>query len=312
MKFSILTATYNRAKYLNKLYESIQENVSSDYEIEWLIMNDGSQDNTEEICNKFFDDSSIHVKYFKQENQGKMQAINNLIKYVSGDFIVECDSDDYFVKNALKIISEKSIILQENKNLYALVFLKNENPKTLSGSKFPFEDEDTRMFDLYFKFGITGEKIIVYKSEIRKKYKYILEDGENFCTEARMQHKIDLDYNVRCYNQVVVEGEYQSDGYTKNINDIFFRNPKGHYEYFKEILKLDMSGVKFDKRLYAIKHYILFAILTKNKNNIKSINNMCNKLIYIILYIPGKIKTKKWSRNNIFNKERIYNNGKRK
>ena len=53
MKFSILTATYNRANYLTRLYESIEENINNEYEIEWLIMNDGSEDNTEEIIKSF-------------------------------------------------------------------------------------------------------------------------------------------------------------------------------------------------------------------------------------------------------------------
>ena len=49
MKFSILTATYNRAKCLPKLYESLIKNKSNNYEIEWLIMDDGSKDETENL-----------------------------------------------------------------------------------------------------------------------------------------------------------------------------------------------------------------------------------------------------------------------
>lgn len=292
MKFSILTATYNRAKYLPKLYKSIVDNIDEDYEMEWLIMDDGSTDNTEEVCKSFVDEKNLVVKYYKQENQGKMQAINNLAKYVSGELWIECDSDDYFVKNALKIIDKKSTMLQENKNLYALVFLKNENTSKLSGNKFPFEDKDTTMFDLYFKHGVIGEKIIVFNSEIRKKYQYIIEPGEKFCTEARMYHQIDLKYSVRCYNQVVIEGEYQSDGYTKNIKKVFLESPKGHYEYFKEILQHNMRGVKFNKRIYAIKHLILFTSIINKNIELNKIKGLKNKLLIILLYIPGRIKSK--------------------
>lgn len=299
MKFSILTATYNRAKYLPKLYKSIVDNIDEDYEIEWLIMDDGSTDNTEEVCKSFVDEKNLVVKYYKQENQGKMQAINNLAKYVSGELWIECDSDDYFVKNALKIIAKKSTMLQENKNLYALVFLKNENTSKLSGNKFPFEDKDTTMFDLYFKHGVIGEKIIVFNSEIRKKYQYIIEPGEKFCTEARMYHQIDLKYSVRCYNQVVIEGEYQSDGYTKNIQKIFFESPKGHYEYFKEIFEHSMRGVKFTKRLYVVKHLILFSYIIENKIKLKNIKGMYNKFLICALYIPGKIKSYKFCKGKI-------------
>lgn len=294
MKISILTATYNRANYLGKLYQSIVDNIDSSYDIEWLIMDDGSTDNTEAVCEKFVDKNNLNVRYFKQENQGKMQAINNLAKYVSGDLWIECDSDDYFVKNALKIIAKKSTILQENKNLYALIFLKNENSNKLSGNKFPFEDADTTMFDLYFKHDVTGEKVIVFDSEIRKKYQYIIEDGEKFCTEARMYHKMDLEYKVRCYNFVVVEGEYQADGYTKNIQKVFLESPKGHYAYFREMFEHDMRGVRFSKRLYAVKHLILFSTLVQKKIDIKQIKGNKNKILVLLLFFPGKLKTKRW------------------
>ena len=106
MKFSILTATYNRAKYLPRLYKSMVDNMDDSYEIEWLIMDDGSTDNTEEVCKNFVNKKNLVVKYYKQENQGKMQAINNLGQYVSGELWIECDSDDYFVKNAFQIIKQ--------------------------------------------------------------------------------------------------------------------------------------------------------------------------------------------------------------
>lgn len=50
MKLSILTATYNRANLLKRLYESILLNLIDELEIEWLIMDDGSDDNTRTSC----------------------------------------------------------------------------------------------------------------------------------------------------------------------------------------------------------------------------------------------------------------------
>ena len=59
MKFSILTATYNRAKCLPKLYESLKKNKSSNYEIEWLIMDDGSKDETENLIKDYIAKNKI-------------------------------------------------------------------------------------------------------------------------------------------------------------------------------------------------------------------------------------------------------------
>ena len=99
-----------------------------------------------------------------------MRAINNLIEYVTGELVMTCDSDDYFVTDAFKRINEKKDLLLNENDLYALAFLKNETPQKLSGNQFEKENEETTMFDLYFKHGITGEKILVFKTEIRKKY----------------------------------------------------------------------------------------------------------------------------------------------
>ena len=59
-------------------------------------------------------------------------------------------------------------------------------------------------------------------------------------------------------------------------------------------MQKNMKGVKFSKRLYTIKHYILFGYLTKNKFNVNVINDGFNKLIYIILYIPGIMKSRRF------------------
>lgn len=291
MKLSILTATYNRGRFLTRLYESIVNNLIDDMDIEWLIMDDGSNDDTQEIVSGFHSSKHFEIKFYKQKNQGKMQAINNLMEYVTGELCVECDSDDFFVEKSLKIINNKYKIIQENQNLYALVFLKNECKEKLSGNTFPFEDQNTTMFDLYFKRNLIGEKVIVYNTNIRKQYKYKIENGERFCTEARLHHEMDLNYKVRCYNEVLIEGEYQQDGYTKNIKKIFLDNPKGYYFYFKEILNRDMRGVTFSKRIYSIKHYILFSILAKLSIDLGDVKSISNKILLTILFVPGIIKT---------------------
>ena len=79
MKVSVLTPTYNRAKTIGKLYESLVKNKKFGIEIEWLVMDDGSTDNTEELINKYKKEANFQIDYFKQENQGKMAALNNLV-----------------------------------------------------------------------------------------------------------------------------------------------------------------------------------------------------------------------------------------
>ena len=86
-----------------------------------------------------------------------------------------------------------------------------------------------------------------------------LEHGEKFVTEARMYHQMDIGYQMFCVNKPIMICEYQEDGYTRNIMEQYEKYPFGYYNYFKEILDRDMTGVIIRKRLYAIKHFILSA-----------------------------------------------------
>lgn len=265
MKISVLTPTYNRANLLENLYKSLIENSCYEVKIEWLIMDDGSTDNTEKVVGSFIEQNKIDIKYFKQENQGKMVAINNLVGQATGDLIVDCDSDDYFTKDAFEIIKqayEKNPNI--NKELYGLCFLKYDTKGNNMGHKF--KNEKTTMFDLYFKEGEDGEKALVFYSDIRKQFKHELEHGEKFVTEARMYHKMDEKYKMICINKPIMICEYQDTGYTKNIMEQFKKYPFGYYMYFKEILHKNMKGVLLKKRLYAIKHFLLFWYLTRTKN----------------------------------------------
>lgn len=290
MKISVITATYNREELLKRVYKSLLKNLKYGLEIEWLIMDDGSKDDTKNIVAKFKKDNKIEIKYYKQENQGKMIAINNLVEKATGELIVDCDSDDYFTNDAFKIIKKAYEENKEEKGIYGFCFLKyDQNGKNMGNN---FKNNKTTMFDLYFKEGETGEKAIVFLSEIRKKYHHKLENNERFVTEARMYHEMDLKYKMICVNSPIMICEYQESGYTKNIQKEFKENPYGYYEYFKEILERDMKAVSFKKRLYVIKHYILFTYLTKNKKSYKNIKGVLNKFLYILLYIPGMIKTK--------------------
>ena len=229
-------------------------------------------------------------------------AIHNLwtIYYLIGkhiDYAFNEDGDPernnryHSIKGA---ILEKKAVCQGYTDLLAfcLESIGIENIIVKGRNKFEKENAKTTMFDMYFKDGVTGEKILVFRTDVRKKYKHELEDGEKFITEARMYHKMDLDYYVKCFNVVVVEGVYLEDGYTSNVNKTFFKYPKGYYQYFKEILNRKEKKVRFNKRLYALKHYILFEYLLKSKINIGNIKSTKNKFLYFLLVVPGRIKAK--------------------
>ena len=223
-----------------------------------------------------------------------MSAINEAVKLATGNLIVDCDSDDYFAPDAFEKIEKNASKLLTDESLYGMAFLKKENDGKISGKKFKYQEQITTMFDLYFKDDIQGEKIIVFNSKIRKMFSHRLEHNEKFITESRMYHKMDEKYKVIAINDVVEQGSYIEGGYTKNISKTFKESPFGYYMYFKEILSRDMNGVLFSKRLYVIKHYILFSYLTNNKFDDSFMKDKLNKSLYRLLYVPGIMKSKKF------------------
>lgn len=155
MKLSIITPTYNRANMLGNLYNSIVKNLEQNNEVQqsvqvqWLVIDDGSTDNTEEVINQYIKEKDIEIQYHKQENQGKMSAINNVVQYADGDLIVECDSDDIFSDSAFLDILQAYHETKERNDLYGLCFLKYDLKGKNIGNQF--HKEETTMFDLYFK-----------------------------------------------------------------------------------------------------------------------------------------------------------------
>ena len=72
---TVYTATYNRAYVLENLYNSLLR--QSNQSFEWLIIDDGSQDNTHKLVSKWIKDDKIKITYKFQQNKGKMEALNS-------------------------------------------------------------------------------------------------------------------------------------------------------------------------------------------------------------------------------------------
>ena len=97
---TIFTPTFNRAEFLPKVYYSLK---NQEYkEFEWVIVDDGSSDNTETVINSFIQDQAIVIHYIKQPNGGKHKAINTGVSVATGDLFLILDSDDTLPKDVRK------------------------------------------------------------------------------------------------------------------------------------------------------------------------------------------------------------------
>ena len=132
---TVYTATYNRAYVLEDLYNSLIRQTNQNFD--WLIIDDGSQDNTHKLVSKWEKESKIKITYKFQENKGKMEALNLAHDLICRELNVCVDSDDYLVDDAIEIILSEWETVKGNKKIAGLVGLDVFKTGEVVGTKFP-------------------------------------------------------------------------------------------------------------------------------------------------------------------------------
>lgn len=124
-KVSVIVPIYNVEKYLEKCIDSIISQTYSNIEI--ILINDGSTDNSELICKKY-ENTDRRIRYYKKENGGLSSARNFGIDRANGDYLVFVDSDDYVSKEMISILLNVAIL--NNADIVECNFLEfSENNK---------------------------------------------------------------------------------------------------------------------------------------------------------------------------------------
>ena len=172
---SILTPTWNRASYLERVWEGISSQSYS--EIEWIIANDGSIDNTKKVCLELKKKSKFKVTIIESNIRvGKPRMDNELIKAAEGDFIIWCDSDDYLVPNAVAFLINiwNSMSLEDQQNYIGLTALCATKEGVLQ-SALPSKSGifDTTWNELDKTYNVNGDMLIFFNKEIIKNSRFI-------------------------------------------------------------------------------------------------------------------------------------------
>ena len=118
---TVFTPTYNRAHLLPNLYQSLLQQKAENFE--WLVVDDGSTDGTEELVNQWIEEAAFTIRYFKKENGGKHTAINKGVQLAEGDLFFIIDSDDVLAemlaKKIIDLINNKEAIMKIENHLIA-------------------------------------------------------------------------------------------------------------------------------------------------------------------------------------------------
>jgi len=239
MKFTIFTPTFNRKELLEKLYKSLQKQTFKDFE--WLIVDDGSTDGTKEKAEEFLSEKKLDIKYYFKENGGKQRAYNFATDKANGELFICLDSDDEYVENGLETILKYWKKYEKNNNIAGMGYLSTYPNREVIGSSFPEKEMVSTQFDIYNKYGVKGDKGLMFRTEIIKKYKFPVFDDEKFITEAVVYNRICEKYKMVYVNEKIEIKEYQEDGLTAKYSNLLLRNPKGQALYHKEINSQNLS-----------------------------------------------------------------------
>ena len=261
---TIFTPAYNRAYTLHKCYESLKKQTNKDFE--WLIIDDGSTDNTRELVQSWIEENLIPIKYHYQKNQGMHGAHNSAYELIDTKLNVCIDSDDYMPDDAVEKILK---FWEENQSeeIAGIAALDAYESGEVIGTTFPKDLKTSTSFDMYYKHGVCGDKKFIYKTELTKKFPYPIFEGEKYVGLAYKYRKIDLTHKLALMNEVVCIVEYMEDGSSRNMLKQYINNPKGFIFYRKENMKNPNGNLKY--KFNECVHYVSSNFIIKNRKFIK-------------------------------------------
>ncbi len=236
IRLTIFTPTYNRAYILPKLYESLKGQTNKDFI--WLVIDDGSTDNTEEVVNKWKnDETTFEINYVKKENGGKNTAIDLSNQICTTDYIVCIDSDDQFSSGAVEDIYKEIDIVGKMEDVCGIVTRRAHFDGNPFGQNWTNEEyEKLYFYELGEKYNYWAETCLVFKTNIAKQYHFPTIKGEKFITESVYYNQFMYKYKMLVSKNIYYYAEYIADGYTNQGMKLFYKNPKGYLYSIKQNL----------------------------------------------------------------------------
>lgn len=280
MILTILTPTYNRAGTLKKAYESLCEQINKNFQ--WLIIDDGSRDDTEQLAKSFISDEILTIEYYKKENGGKHTALNYSHQYIKGEWVLILDSDDWLLPNAVEDVFEYIKKYDKNKKIGILSLRRGYDVDFVIGPNEEKTEFQSNYIDYRINKNIQGDQCEVIRAEVFKsiifpEYKY-----ERFVGEDYLWINAAKKYDTVYINKIIYICEYLENGLTRSGRKMRIKNPLGG------MLHGSLYWSKEFKFKYRIKGMILFLVYSffAKKNTLTLFLNSNNKILFFML-LPG-------------------------
>lgn len=238
---TIFTPSYNRSHLLPRLYESLRAQSFKDFE--WIIVDDGSEDDTENIVRTFIKEGKLDIRYIRQENGGKHRAINRGVREAKGELFFIVDSDDLLPMHSLQIISKHYASIAGDNAFGGISGLDEYLNGKIVGSGLPQSIIDCTSVAVRMKYHVKGDLSEVFRTSVMKEFPFPEIEGEKFCPEALIWNRIAAKYKLRYINQAIYIAEYQDGGLTDNIIRIRMKSPVASMMCYAEMSKLNIPFI---------------------------------------------------------------------
>lgn len=256
---TIFTSTYNRSDLLARCYRSLKRQSNKDFI--WLIIDDGSTDNTRcivaEWCAK---ETDFQIQYVYKENGGLHTGYNAAIELLDTELAVCIDSDDYMPDDAVaKIYDFWSN--HGSENVAGIVGLDSDSSGVIIGDSLP-DQERINLIDLQVgKYRIkNGDRKLVVRSELYKSVapQKVFLNEKNF-NPHYMHLQISLNYDFLVMNEILCIVEYQPDGMSNQIFRQYYNSPRSFAELRKLLLSFENTSIfyKFRQCIHLVSSFIL-------------------------------------------------------
>ena len=232
---TILTPTFNRAHLLPRLFESLTH--QTDFNFEWLVMDDGSTDGTSDLfAGKTFLSAPFPIRYYRQENGGKHCALNAGVKQAKGDFIFIADSDDRLLPQSVAIVEQHASAIADDNTFAGVAGLDVFDDERIVGTGLPQDIIDCNAMDIRYRYHVDGDLKEVFKTTVLQEFPFPEIQDEKFCPEQLVWFRIAQKYKLRYFNTPIYVAEYQSNGITASIIRVRMLAPQATCMMYAEML----------------------------------------------------------------------------
>lgn len=273
---TIFTPTYNRAKLLTRIFESLINQTNKNFI--WLIIDDGSSDDTLEIVNKFKKTADFKIEYYYKTNGGKHTAHNTAVLKCKTDYFLILDSDDFLSADAIEVLNNKIKIIDKDNTISGIIGNRFDLNGNVIGNRMPKNIKCATGAELYEKYKLKGDTLRFYKTKILKQHLFPEFISEKFLPENIVFDKIDINYKMLIITEKLYYCDYQEEGYSNNIFAHNLASPMGYalslFSFYKTSITLKSK----------IKWMMLYQLWKIRFPNINFINEYQDKIIYILLY----------------------------